>query len=105
MAGTKKITTQVASIRHKDKRAGIPTDSIACIDDGHGSDDLLNLLVEVTGKKKKDKAAKTSTARTLWVPAINNHGGFGRWAFVEIADPWDAQNVIRASCHIRESVA
>jgi type III restriction enzyme len=23
-------------------------------------------------------------------------GGFGRWAFVEITDPWDAKNTIRA---------
>ena len=68
-------------------------DFIACIDDGHGRDDLLNLIVEVTGEKKKDKAAKVATARTLWVPAVNNHGGFGRWAFVEIADPWDAQEL------------
>ena len=59
-------------------------------------DDLLNLIVEVTGEKKKDKAAKVATARTLWVPAVNNHGGFGRWAFVEVADPWDAKNTIRA---------
>ncbi len=72
-------------------------DFIACLDDGHGPDDLLNLLVEVTGEKKKDKAAKVSTARTLWVPAINNHGGFGRWAFIEVADPWNAQGPIRAS--------
>lgn len=70
-------------------------DFIACIDDGHGPDDLLNLIVEVTGEKKKDKAAKVATARTLWVPAVNNHGGYGRWAFIEIADPWDAQNTIR----------
>ena len=27
--------------------------------------------------------------------AINHHGGFGRWAFLEVADPWDAQNLIR----------
>ncbi len=72
-------------------------DFIACIDDGPGSDDLLNLIVEVTGEKKKDKAAKIAAARTLWVPAINNHGGFGRWAFIEICDPWDAKNTIRAS--------
>ena len=70
-------------------------DFIACIDDGHGPNDLLNLIVEVTGEKKKDKAAKVATARTLWVPAVNNHGGFGRWAFLEIADPWDAKNLIR----------
>ncbi|MBN1361832.1 MAG: DEAD/DEAH box helicase family protein [Sedimentisphaerales bacterium] len=70
-------------------------DFIACLDDGHGPDDLLNLLVEVTGEKKKDKAAKVTTARTLWVPAVNNHGSFGRWSFIEIDDPWDAENAIR----------
>ena len=56
----------------------------------------LNLIIEVSGEARKDKAAKVSTARTLWVPAVNNHGGFGRWAFVEVADPWDAQRTIRA---------
>ena len=71
-------------------------DFIACIDDGNGKDDLLNLLIEVTGEKRKDKAAKVTTARTLWVPAVNNHGGYGRWDFIEIADPWDAGNLIRA---------
>ena len=70
-------------------------DFIACINDGRGPDDLLNLIVEVTGEKKKDKAAKVATARTLWAPAVNNHGGFGRWAFIEVIDPWDAQNLIR----------
>ena len=59
--------------------------------------DLLNLIVEVTGEKKKDKAAKVATPHSLWVPAINNHGGFGRWAFIEISDPWDAQKTIRAA--------
>ncbi len=56
----------------------------------------LNLIIEVTGEKKKEKAAKVATAKTLWVPAVNNHGGYGQWAFLEIADPWDAQNLIRA---------
>jgi type III restriction enzyme len=72
-------------------------DFIVCIEDGHGADDLLNLIVEVTGEKKRDKAAKVTTARTLWVPAVNNHGGYGRWAFLEVADPWDAQNLIRGT--------
>jgi type III restriction enzyme len=71
-------------------------DFIACVDDGKAKDNLLNLIIEITGEKKKDKAAKVSTARTLWVPAVNNHCGFGRWAFIEIADPWNAQNLIRA---------
>ena len=58
---------------------------------------LLNLILEVSGEPRKDKAAKVATARNLWVPAINNDGGFGEWAFLEITDPWDAQNTIRAA--------
>lgn len=73
---------------------GYTPDFIARIDDGRGADDLLNLILEVTGEKKKDKEAKTGTAKTLWVPAVNNHGGFGRWAFLEITDPWNAKNQI-----------
>jgi len=49
-----------------------------------------NLTIEVTGEKKKEKAAKVATARTLWVPAVNNHDGDGWWAFLKIADLWDA---------------
>ena len=56
----------------------------------------LNLILEVSGEKRKDKAAKVETARNLWVPAVNNHGGFGKWAFIEVTDPWDATNLIRA---------
>jgi len=73
-------------------------DFIVVLKNGDGQENSLNLIVEVTGEKKKDKDAKVSTARTLWVPAVNNHGGFGRWAFIEITDPWDAQNTIRARC-------
>ena len=29
--------------------------------------------------------------------AVNAEGAFGRWAFLEITDPWDAQNTIRRS--------
>ncbi|MBN1903220.1 DEAD/DEAH box helicase family protein [Candidatus Sumerlaeota bacterium] len=73
-------------------------DFIACIDDGKGKDDLLNLVLEVSGEARKDKKAKVDTARTLWIPAVNNHGGFGRWEFIEISDPWDAANSIRKTC-------
>lgn len=57
----------------------------------------LNLIIEVSGEARKDKTAKVTTARTLWVPAVNNHGGFGRWAFVEVTDPWDAERTIRGA--------
>ena len=81
-------------------------DFIACVDLGRaglqarssaGLQACLNLIVEVSGEARKDKAAKVTTARTLWVPSVNNHGGFGRWAFVEVTDPWDAQRTIRAA--------
>lgn len=72
-------------------------DFIACIDDGNGADDLLNLVIEVSGEARQDKAAKVETARTQWIPAVNNHGGFGRWAFVEVSDPWNAESTIRAT--------
>ncbi len=72
-------------------------DFVAHVDDGHGPEDPLNLIVEVTGEKKKDKMAKVITAKSFWVPAVNNHGGLGRWAFIEIPDPWDAKNLIRAA--------
>jgi len=75
---------------------GYTPDFIARIDDGRGAHDLLNLILEVTGEKKKDKEAKTATARDLWVSAVNNHGGFGRWAFIEITDPWNAKTAITA---------
>ncbi|MBM4458626.1 MAG: restriction endonuclease subunit R [Chloroflexi bacterium] len=78
-------------------------DFVACLDDGHGPGDLLNLLIEVSGEAKKDKAAKVATARTLWVPAVNHHGGFGRWDFIEIGDPWDAENTIRANLQHRSN--
>jgi type III restriction enzyme len=66
-------------------------------DQGHGDDNVLNLIIELTWQKRKDKEIKVSTARDMWVPTINNHGGFGRWAFLEIRDPWNAQNEVRAA--------
>ncbi len=78
-------------------------DFVVRVDDGRGQKDPLHLIVEVTGQRKKDKEAKVATARLLWVPAVTNHGGFGRWAFVEIGDPWDTKNTIRRFLSERES--
>lgn len=69
-------------------------DFIVRIDDGQ--EELLNLIVEVSGEAKKDKAAKVATTKTLWIPAVKNHGGLGRWDFLEIKEPWDAENKILA---------
>ena len=64
------------------------------IDDGHGAD-LLNLVVEISGQELKQKEAKAETARKLWTPAVNAEGVFGRCAFLEIDDPWNAKTAIR----------
>ena len=55
------------------------------------------VIVEVSGYKPVGPTeAKAGTARNLWVPAVNNHGGFGRWAYLEIRDPAMAKADLRA---------
>ncbi len=71
-------------------------DSIMRLDDAHCKDDLLNLVIEVFGHKN-GKQAKVTTAHNLRVPSVNNAGTWGRWAFIEITDPWDAHRTIGAS--------
>ena len=75
-----------------DERAYTP-DFIAVFESG--GETPIHLVLEVTGEKRRDKEAKVATARDLWVPAVNAHGGLGRWAFVEITDPWNAVEAIR----------
>jgi type III restriction enzyme len=52
-------------------------------------DQILTLIVEVSGSHKPPGPTKekADTARNLWVPAVNNHGGFGRWSYCELKDP------------------
>ena len=71
-------------------------DFVAVIRDREDPEDVLNLIIEVTGAKTKDKEAKVHTAKELWVPSVNNHGKLGRWGFIEISDPWDAKNLLYA---------
>ncbi|RUQ28515.1 MAG: restriction endonuclease subunit R [Candidatus Competibacteraceae bacterium] len=70
-------------------------DFIVRIDDGCGKADLLNLIIEVSGPPLPAKAAKTATIQNLWVPAVNHSGQFGRWAFVEVNDPYSAMQTVR----------
>jgi type III restriction enzyme len=77
------------------QRSYVP-DFIVRIDDGFGDDDLLNMVIEVSGAGRRDKERKVATARDLWLPAVNGHGGFGRWAFIEVSDIADALGTIDA---------
>jgi type III restriction enzyme len=59
-------------------------------------DDYLTLLLEVSGEAKKVKQAKVAAASDLWIPAVNNLGGLGRWAFLEVTHMEDAADLIRS---------
>ena len=71
--------------RGSEMRTYIP-DFIVRIDDGRGDDDLLNLIVEIKGYRGEDAKDKKATMDTRWVPGVNNHGDYGRWAFAEFTD-------------------
>lgn len=63
-----------------------------------GEAEPLNLIVEVTGERTQrmeEKKAKSDTMCSLWIPGVNDLKIYGRWEFIEILDPWDAQNSIR----------
>lgn len=70
-------------------------DFILRLEDGHGPDDLLNLVVEIKGERGEEDAVKAETMTRLWVPAVNNARRFGRWSFLEIDERWDAVAKIR----------
>lgn len=71
-------------------------DFLVDVDDGQGEDDLLHVIVEVSGARDREKQVKVETARTLWIPAVNNAGRFGRWRFVEVTDPFEAAGMVKA---------
>ncbi len=66
-------------------------DFIVLIDDGHGDDDLLHLVVEVKGYRGENAKVKKLTMDTFWVPGVNYLKSFGRWAFIECADVWEIE--------------
>jgi type III restriction enzyme len=48
-------------------------DFIVLVDDGHGDDDLLHLIVEIKGYRREDAKEKKSTMDTYWVPKLNRY--------------------------------
>jgi len=72
-------------------RQYLPDFLVRLRDPGDGGS--YNLIVEVSGGHKPPGPTqeKAQAARGLWVPAMNNHGGFGRWTYCEITDPTRAK--------------
>ena len=56
------------------------------VDDGHGDEDFLHLIVEIKGYRREDAKEKKATMDTYWVPGVTHLGTHGRWAFAEFTD-------------------
>jgi type III restriction enzyme len=67
-------------------------DFIVRVDDGHGEDDLLSLIVEIKGYRREDAKDKKSTMETYWIPGVNNLATHGRWAFAEFIDAYQMES-------------
>lgn len=67
-------------------------DFIVQVDDGHGEEDPLNLIVEIKGYRGEDAKEKKVTMDTYWVPGVNHLGSYGRWAFAEFTDVFQMQD-------------
>jgi len=67
-------------------------DFIVQVDDGHGKDDLLNLIVEIKGYRREDAKEKKSTMETYWIPGVNHLGNYGRWAFTEFTEVYEIES-------------
>lgn len=66
-------------------------DFVVKIDDGHGPDDPLHLIVEIKGYRREDAKEKKATMDTYWIPGVNNLRTHGRWAFAEFTDVYEMQ--------------
>ena len=71
-------------------------DFIVLVDDGHGPEDLLHLVVEIKGYRGEDAKEKKSTMDTYWIPGVNNLGTYGRWAFAEFTDIYEIESDFKA---------
>ena len=72
-------------------------DFIVLLDDGHGEDDLLHLVVEVKGYRGEDAKDKKLTMETRWLPAVNRLEDYGRWAFAELKDVYTMRTDFEAA--------
>lgn len=71
-------------------------DFIVLVDDGHGDDDLLHLIVEIKGYRREDAKEKKATMDTYWVPGVNHLGTHGRWAFAEFTEVYQIESDFEA---------
>jgi len=66
-------------------------DFIVLVDDGHGKDDPLHLVVGIKGYRCEDAKEKKSTMETYWLPGVNNLRSYGRWEFAEFTEVYQIE--------------
>jgi type III restriction enzyme len=72
-------------------------DFIVLVDDGHGKEDPLHLIVEIKGFRGEDAKEKKSTMETYWVPGVNRLGEYGRWEFAEFTKMFEIESEFRTT--------
>ena len=69
-------------------------DFIVLLDDDQSNS--LYLVVEIKGYRGEDAKEKKATMETYWVPGVNHHGRYGRWAFAEFTDVYAMESDFKA---------
>jgi type III restriction enzyme len=78
-----------------EQRTYLP-DFVLLVDDGHGEDNLLRVVVEIKGYRGEDAKAKKEAMEVFWIPGINRLGSYGRWAFVELKEVYKIEGEFEA---------
>ncbi|MDR0843205.1 MAG: DEAD/DEAH box helicase family protein, partial [Acidobacteriota bacterium] len=76
---------EVPYIYQGEERTYVP-DFILLVDDGHGEEDLLRVVVEIKGWRDEADKAKKQAMEVYWIPGVNRLGTYGRWVFVELTE-------------------
>ncbi|SDP61113.1 type III restriction enzyme [Pedococcus dokdonensis] len=76
---------------HKGRTHSYVPDFLVRLQPLDGDDLARTLIIEVSGSQKSPgpTTAKATTARDSWCASVNNHGGFGRWGYIEMTNPID----------------
>jgi type III restriction enzyme len=86
---------EVPYLYGSEPRKYIP-DFVVLVDDGHGEEDPLHLVVEIKGYRREDAKEKKATMENYWIPGVNNHGVYGRWVFAEFTEVYQIESDFEA---------
>ena len=84
---------------HKGRTHSYLPDFLVRLNRREGEDFDRILIVEVSGGQKSPgpTKVKAQTARDSWCVAVNNHGGFGRWGYIEITSMMGVKETLAAA--------